>query len=526
MPREKAKEKGRLPSDEPLDKERLKEIVDCLPFPVAIYSEDGEFLTINPAWLSLSGYAQDQLPDIDAWIRSAGQKHLIAGRQLILDNFKLEAMTHKGAFPVITASGEERIWDFYSGPFGRDRQGRKLAVSTAVDVTDRTKAEGALREREEELALLNQRKDEFLATLAHELRNPLAAICAGLEVIKLAENNPLLRDEAYESVERQSRQLVILVDDLLEVSRIANGKLKLGKVKVSLGAIVRNAVDATRAQIKTAGHLLSVDLPEQEVVLDVDPHRMTQVLTNLLDNATKYTPENGHIRLTARIAGDQAVLHVHDTGIGIPLEQQHRVFEMFTQLSRTQERGYGGLGLGLNLAKSLVELHGGTIEVSSEGPGRGSTFTVRLPLDPSQRGGEEHFRQEWNEAIDCRARILVVDDNKDAAHMLAAITSMLGCEVRTAHTGKEAVEVAAQFLPELILMDLGMPEMDGIEATRQIRGKDWGRQIKIVALTGWGQEEDRRKTNEAGFEGHLVKPVHPAVLRELLLSLKSVEAKA
>ncbi|WP_052573824.1 PAS domain-containing protein [Haloferula sp. BvORR071] len=367
----------------------------------------------------------------------------------------------------------------------------------------------------DDLRAADRRKDEFLATLAHELRNPLAPIRTGLEVMKMAGDKPETCERVRATMERQVEQLVTLVNDLLDVSRITRGKLQLRKLPTALDEIVRSAVEASHPLIEEAGHRLSITLPGGPLHVDADPHRLAQVISNLLNNAAKYTEEGGDISLEAVPDGEEVTVRVRDTGIGIPPAMLDRIFDMFTQVEASGGGDYGGLGIGLTLVKSLVELHGGSVRAESSGPGLGSTFSFRLPVlrRAPHHGGETSAALV---ADGVRRRILVVDDNEAAATTLAMAIELMGHDLRVARNGREGVAEAADFLPELILMDLGMPEMDGWEAARRIRSEAWGQRIVLVALTGWGQDEDRRKTHEAGFDHHLVKPAHPTAIRQLL----------
>ncbi|WP_164101015.1 PAS domain S-box protein [Candidatus Laterigemmans baculatus] len=367
----------------------------------------------------------------------------------------------------------------------------------------------------ESLRHADRRKDEFLATLAHELRNPLAPIRMGLEVMKLSGDVAGATEEVRGMMERQTEQLITLVDDLLDVSRITQGKLELRKCRVSIADVVQNAVEASRPQVDGAGHELTVKVPDDPIHLEADPNRLTQVISNLLNNAAKYTPEGGQIGVSVKRQGSDVVVLVRDNGIGIPAEMQQRVFEMFAQIDRPMEKGYVGLGIGLTLVKRLVEMHGGVVEARSEGTDKGSEFSVRLPVLMRSPAEERRPESPQPEAVKVSRRVLVVDDNKAAADMLALVVKMLGNEVRTASDGQQAVAIAAEYLPEVVLMDLGMPKMNGYEAARHIRQQDWGATMLLVALTGWGQEEDRQRTKAAGFDHHLVKPAEPADLQQL-----------
>jgi CheY-like chemotaxis protein len=387
-------------------------------------------------------------------------------------------------------------------------------VGIAEDFTEKKLAEEALKEAD-------RRKDEFLATLAHELRNPLAPIRNAVELMRRGSGDGAVTEMARSVMERQVGQMVRLVDDLLDISRITRGKLHLRKERVELAAVVTRAVEASRPLIDAQAHNLTVTLPQEPVHLEADPIRLAQVLSNLLTNAAKYTEKGGHIWLTAERHGAWVVLSVRDTGIGIAAGDLPRLFEMFSQVAPALERSQGGLGIGLALVRVLVELHGGGVEARSAGPGRGSEFTVRLPVvaAQAQRRPEPSADGEKSCAgLNCR--ILVADDLRDSADSLALVLRLAGHEVQTAHDGLEAVQAAAAFRPEVALLDIGMPKMNGYEAARHIRQQPWGKRTVLIAVTGWGQEEDKRRATEAGFDHHLTKPVEPAALEKLLAGLK------
>jgi PAS domain S-box-containing protein len=372
----------------------------------------------------------------------------------------------------------------------------------------------------EELRQGDRRKDEFLATLAHELRNPLAPLRNSLQIMRLAGDDPAAVEQARTVMERQLRQLVRLIDDLLDVSRITRDKLKLRKERAELALVVRNAVEISRPLLEAAGHELTVTLPDEPIPVDADVTRLAQVFSNLLNNAAKYTDPGGRVWLTVGREGGDALVTVKDTGVGIPAEHLPHVFEMFAQVDRSLERSQGGLGLGLTIVRRLVEMHGGMVEAHSEGPGKGSTFVVRLPVS----GGRPAERQSpagagEGKAAGRRCKVLVVDDDEDTAASLGTMLRMMGHDVRTAHDGAEAVDAAGSYRPDLVLLDIGLPKLNGYEAARRIREQPWGKGMKLIALTGWGQEEDRRRAKEAGFDQHVVKPVEPAALEQLLVTV-------
>jgi len=362
----------------------------------------------------------------------------------------------------------------------------------------------------------DRRKDEFLATLSHELRNPLAPIRNGLQLFRMASGNASIVETARAMMERQVEHMVRLVDDLLDMSRISRNKLELRKELADLASIVRTAVETSRPLIDASGHVLELELPSSPVILDADPVRLAQVFANLLNNAAKYTPRGGLLHLRVERANDSVIVAVRDNGVGIAPTQLARIFDMFVQLERPAESAAGGLGIGLTLVKRLVEMHGGTIEARSSGANRGSEFVVRLPalVLPEGRDPGREERRQGRPAQ--RLRILIADDNRDAAESLALMLECLGHEVFTVHDGAAAVETAASTAPDIALLDVGMPVIDGLEAGRRIRANAKGRKLLLVAITGWGQEEDRRRSSAAGFDDHLVKPVDPAVLEAVL----------
>jgi PAS domain S-box-containing protein len=414
-------------------------------------------------------------------------------------------------------TGEAR-WMTYKVFTLADPTGRKIGLATiSRDVTERRRLEQDLRNLAADLSEAGRHKDEFLATLAHELRNPLAPIRNGLELMRLAAHDGRVVEQARAMMERQLAHMVRLVDDLLDVSRITQNKLDLRKERVELSAVVSSAVETSRPLIESRGHALTVSLPPAPIYLDADLTRLAQVFSNLLNNAARYTETGGRIRLAAEPQGDEVVVAVKDTGMGIPSVLLPHVFEMFRQGDRILERSQGGLGIGLTLVKRLVELHGGSVEARSEGRGLGSELVVRLPIFRDDRKAAEPAAGEPARAA--ARRILVVDDYRDSATSLATLLELAGNETHTAYDGLEAVEAAAAFQPDVVLLDIGLPEMNGYEAARKIREQPWGKTMALVALTGWGQEEDRQKSREAGFLAHLVKPVDYAALLKLLAEL-------
>jgi PAS domain S-box-containing protein len=393
----------------------------------------------------------------------------------------------------------------------RDASGAIVAASkVARDITDRKRAEAALREAD-------KRKEQFIALLAHELRNPLAPLRNSLNTMRLASGDREVIDSARAMMERQLSHMVRLVDDLLDISRISQNKFELRCSRVALADVVSSAVETARPLIDAAGHELTVTLPDRPIFLNADLTRLAQVFGNLLTNSAKYTEKGGRIWLTGEERQSQVIVTVRDTGIGIPAEALPRIFDMFSQVDRSSERTIGGLGIGLALVKGLVEMHGGAVTVESSGADQGSTFTVTLPaLDSEPQPLEPAVPEAATNEAERKRRILVVDDNRDSANSMALMLRLMGNDVRTAHDGVQAVELAESFRPEVVLMDVGMPRLNGYEATRRIKEHQWGKKQIIVALTGWGQKGDRLQSQAAGCDGHLVKPVDLDDLQKLL----------
>ncbi len=368
----------------------------------------------------------------------------------------------------------------------------------------------------------DRRKTEFIAVLAHELRNPLAPLRNGLQVLRLCGDNREGIEQARSMMERQLQHLVRLVDDLIDLNRISRGMIELRKERVALASVVSNAVEACEPIIKQEDDELTVTLPDEPLFVDADKTRLTQTLNNLLNNAVKYSDRGSRIGLTVQREGNEAVIRVRDNGIGIPPRMLPKVFDMFTQVDRSLEKRQSGLGIGLSIVKRLVEMHGGSIEAKSEGPGKGSEFIIRLPAAlPPTPAQPITDGMDQSPQTTARYRILIADDNVDSAVSMAMMLSIMGHEIRTAHDGLEAVEIASAFQPDLTLLDIGMPKLNGYDACRRIREQPWSKKALIAALTGWGQEEDKRRSQEAGFDRHLVKPVEPEALEKLLVEIKA-----
>jgi len=419
---------------------------------------------------------------------------------------------------VTWPDGSEHWIDVHGSPYvsarASEREHPRLRfLGIIADITLRKHTEATLRDAD-------LRKDEFLATLAHELRNPLAPIRNAVQIMQLSRDEAV-HEDARKIIERQLKQMVHLVDDLLDVSRISQGKVELRLEQVDVADAVLDAIETSRPLIDAGRHHLTTKLaPPRALMVDADATRLTQIVANLLNNAAKYTPEGGHIQVLAERDGDDAVITVRDSGIGLSQDMLPRVFDMFAQVDRSMERAQGGLGIGLALVKRLVEMHGGSVHATSDGPDLGCRFIVRVPLiraparAPRLDAGHELAAQETD-----GLRVLVVDDNVDSAESLSQVMRILGYPVAVAHDGVEAVEMAASWRPAMVLMDIGMPRMSGLEAARAMRELPDGERLWLIALSGWGQNEDRRKSREAGFDHHFVKPVDVEALIELIRKL-------
>ena len=390
----------------------------------------------------------------------------------------------------------------------------------AINISDFKRAEQLLSEQD-------VRKDEFLATLSHELRNSLAPIRSGVAVLRM-NRNPEQAERTLGMIDRQLGHLVNIVDDLLDITRVRSGKITLRSERVAVRDVVDAAIEACRLLIDVQGHALSVELPDEPLILVGDQTRLVQVVANLLNNSAKYSEPGGHIKVVVTRDGGEAVIQVADTGMGIAAETLPTLWDMFTQVRDTLDKAQGGLGIGLSLVKRLVELHGGTVDAESPGIGHGSTFTVRLPLDSASAVAAPTVPAPNSDVVPSgptHRRILVVDDNRDAADSLAILLELSGNETHTAYDGGEAVEAAASFRPSVVLLDIGLPTMDGYEAARKIRNQPWGVGMVLIALTGWGSDEHRRESKLAGFDAHLVKPADFAALTKLLDDLVPPEAR-
>ncbi len=473
---------------------------------VYVWGPDHKFRYANQALLNLYGVTVEEC--IGHGFRDVGypEWHALMHEREI-DEVMRTAQPLRGTIPF-RGKGGGGIYDYIFVPvFSSD--GRVEAVAGITrDVTELDKANKALQ-------LADRRKDEFLATLAHELRNPLAPLRNGIEL--LAEvSDPREVQEVQCMMQRQVEQMVHLVDDLLDLSRVSRGAIELRRTRMDLRTVVDMAVNAVQHLLEQRSHTLKVEMAVGEWIMHADPTRLTQVVNNVLSNAAKYTPDGGHIRLCVTKGDGSVVISIQDTGIGIAKEDLPRVFDMFSQVEGARKTGKTGLGIGLNIVKRLVEMHDGSITVISDGPGKGSTFTIELPLispdmeviTPAVSPGGRKAR-----------RIMIVDDNVDAAFTLSLMLRKRGHTVHATNGAQEALDVAPGFQPELVLLDIGMPGLNGFEACRRMRNMPELHGTRIIALTGWGQEEDRKRVREAGFDEHLVKPVPLAAIETTIESL-------
>lgn len=480
-----------------------------LIFNDAGHAVDYRYVEANLAFEKQSGLVnaigktiREMVPDIESrWIEAYGRV----------------AMTGEPVRLVEEAVAMGRWFEVYATRTGSPED-RQVAV-LFKDITEQKRTERELRQLAADLSEANRRKTEFLATLAHELRNPLAPIRTGLELMRMGSDNAATVARVREMMGRQVDHLVHLINDLLDIARINSGKVELKKARVTLKDIVASGVETSLPLIEANQHELAVDVPDEPLWLDADHIRLAQVLSNLLTNAAKYTSSGGRISLSARKENDEVVISVTDNGLGIPAEALPRLFDMFSQVGRNMTHAQGGLGIGLSLVKRLVEMHDGTVSATSDGPGQGSTFTVRLPLANSNAAANtlaDPRMLERDLSEKRQLRIVIADDNEDAANVLAELLQISGHITQVAHDGRQAIEMIQSFKPDLALLDIGMPGMNGYEVAKAIRNTPQQRSMTLVALTGWGAHEDRTRSKEAGLDYHLTKPVDMAALNNLL----------
>jgi PAS domain S-box-containing protein len=477
-------------------------------------AETGGIEDANPFMSELLGYTHDELVGKQLW--EIGVFKDIENSQIAFRQLQEDGIIRYENLPLQAAGGSRREVEFVSNIYREN--GRQVIQCNIRDITDRKRLERQLEEQAAIMAEANRLKSDFLAMLSHELRNPLAAIRYALPHIEEAPLDQPART-ALAVISRQLNQLVRLVDDLLDITRITSGKIALKRETVIVQRVVDAAVESVSPAIDRARHTLNVVTPDEPLWVAADGDRIAQVISNLLTNAAKYTPRGGTITVKVGRENDQAVVRVIDNGMGITEEQLPRLFDMFVQ-ANSPDLAQGGLGVGLTIAKRLVQLHDGSIEAHSAGPGRGAEFVVRLPLAAAPKATHAAPRQPVS-SPSRRLKVLVVDDNHDLVQMLELAVQAMGHEVRTAFDGHSAISAALSYRPDVILLDLGLPVISGLDVARELRRHPEMAKMRLIALTGWGQEEDHRHTSEAGFDHHLTKPTDPEDLETLLSMLAS-----
>ena len=489
--------------------QQFQVLADNIPALCWMADETGEALWFNSRWYEYTGTTPEAMRD--------------SGWQSVIDPEALPSVIERWQASVASGTRFEMVFGLKGAdgtlrPFltrgapVRDAAGQIVRwFGTNVDISEQQAAQDSLR-------LADRRKDEFLAILAHELRNPLAPVSNAVQLLKGRGEDAQMREWACTIIERQVQSMARMLDDLLDVSRITRGTLTLQKQRVSLASVLDNAVEVAQPIVTARRHHLRVNLRPHTIEVEVDPLRLSQLIGNLLINAAKYTDPGGRIELSAVAVDQRVTVSVRDSGIGLEAESAGRIFEMFSQVKTALDRSEGGLGIGLALVKGLAELHGGSVEAHSPGLGRGSTFSVHLPLaecvSSSAPGSTSIAQVELAEAS--QRRVLVADDNRDAALTLRALLELDGHEVHVAHDGQSALEIAERLQPQIAILDIGMPKLNGYEIARRIRSAAWGPGMRLVALTGWGQEGDRQRALAAGFDEHVTKPVDPHELKGLL----------
>jgi PAS domain S-box-containing protein len=469
----------------------------------------------NPFISELLGYSSQELLGKELW--QIGLFEDVQASKAAMQQLQEKGYIRYEDLPLETKAGRRISVEFVSNVYGEE--GDTVIQCNIRDISERKRLEESLKVHAADLSELDRRKDEFLATLAHELRNPLAPMRNAVELLRIKCPAIPELQWARDVIDRQTQAMTRLIDDLMDISRINQGKVKLQREQVELARIVQGAVETSQPLIEQMGHELTVTLPPRTVIVDADLTRLAQVILNLLNNAAKYTERGGRIDLRAELQGSDVVLSVTDTGIGIPVDKLPTLFEMFSQVEGALSRSQGGLGIGLCLVKRLVEMHGGSVEARSGGSGQGSEFMVRLPIVVEQTDSSQANDGGDQAAPTSDLRILVVDDNRDAAECLAMLLTAMGNNVQTAHDGEEAVAAAGTFRPHVVLCDIGLPKLNGYEACRQMKARAWDEEMVLIAVTGWGQDDDRRKSEEAGFDHHMVKPVDSKALMRLLAGL-------
>lgn len=523
-----ASQAGGLPS--------WSELVEHAPCGLLLTDSDGTIRLTNATFCHWTGYRPDELVNqrrIQDLFTVGGRlfhhTHWLPLMQMqgSAAEVKFDVRHHDGSrvpmlFNCVVRRHGTRVYHELSAVVVNDRHkyeqelllARRRAESA---LQEQQKAQQALAQSRDELAQADRRKDEFLATLGHELRNPLSAIHNVIAILRSQPRPESELQDLHNILGRQVDHLARLAADLLEVSRIGQGKIELRLQLVDLAGVVRDAVEMVRPSVRAAEHELMVVLPDAPVGIEVDPVRLTQVLQNLLHNACKYTPRGGRISLEASSADEDVVIRIRDSGIGIAPEKLAMVFDMFSQVAPTAGRSQGGLGIGLALVRGLVTLHGGTVNAHSEGPGRGCEFAVRLPL-PDQAAPSSPGTSDSERPAVSSCRVLVVDDNRDAVDSLRVLLEMHGHQVRSAGDGATAL-LARDWRAQAVLLDIGLPDIDGYEVARRLRREPWGQSLALFAVSGWAQDSDRQRAVEAGFDRHMTKPVD---IDELIEALSAV----
>ncbi|HLZ97149.1 MAG TPA: PAS domain-containing protein [Steroidobacteraceae bacterium] len=485
-------------------------LIEQAPIGVAVVDQTRRYILANPVYRSLArntlvtGCAVEEAfaPPIVRMVDPLVQQVLATDKAVNVPECAL-------------SDGVESWWNITLVPLHESGAVASVLI-VAEDITTRKQAESGLRRSQDALREADRRKDEFLATLAHELRNPLAPIRTAAQILGSPKLAAQQLQWAHNVIQRQVGHMALLLDDLLDIARITRGKLEIKKERVRLTDVVDSAVEAARPLLDGKHHHFSVVLPAAELQLDADPLRLSQVLSNLLTNASKYTDPAGHIKLSAFVEDGVLCVSVKDDGIGIAPASLDGIFEMFSQVDSAADRTEGGLGIGLALVKGIVGLHGGTVSAQSAGPGCGSEFIVRLPLAPGARTTASPTHCDVPTVAVPARRVVVADDNKDAADSLAMLLELSGHDVRVAHGGRGALSLAQTFRPDVVILDIGMPDLSGYDVAAQLRREPWGEGIVLIALTGWGRDDDRQRATAAGFDLHMTKPVDPEKIEVLL----------
>ncbi|MGH7873153.1 MAG: ATP-binding protein [Candidatus Binatia bacterium] len=486
--------------------ERFRAMADSSPIMIWVTDAKGDTSFLNRTYLDYLGFVGEPANgDLALNIHPDDRNAYVAA-------FQTDSQRHhpfQQSARIRRHDGQWRWFESRGNPIVDAADRLTGYIGSSSDITEIYESRQALKDRD-------QRKDEFLALLGHELRNPLTPISSGLEILKLTGNDSETADNVRSMMEQALTQMVRLVDDLLDASRITTGKLQLRKERVELATVMQSVVDTSRPFIEEHGQKLTIELPSAPILLDADPIRLAQVFLNLLNNAAKYSEAGGHIALSAEAEDDQIVVRVTDTGIGILADHLPRIFEIFAQVDTALEKSQGGLGIGLSLAKGLVEMHGGRIAAHSNGPGLGSEFIVHLPIVVAEPLPKSAPNADAKASATAKRRILIVDDNLLGSQGTGMVLHAMGHEVATAHDGIKGMEQAQTFRPDVILLDIGLPGLNGLETARCIRAQPWGKNIFLIAVTGYGQDQDRRRSQEAGFDHHMVKPIDFAELKKKL----------